>query len=67
MKKHWIIQKRKEKGMKQVELAKVCMVSNKTLSGIELGTRMPSLGLAYRLAKVLDFDMKLFYEDEKSA
>jgi len=67
MKKHWIIQKRKEKGMNQVELANVCMVSNKTISGIESGKRMPSLFLAYRLAKVLDFDMELFYANEPSA
>lgn len=67
MKRHWLIQKRKGKGMSQKELAKLCGVSNKTISKIELGYRMPSGELAYKLSKVLGFDMTLFYREKDCA
>lgn len=67
MKREWLIRKRKEKGMNQKELASLCGVSNRTISSIELGLRMPSGGLAFKISEVLDFDMTLFYRTEECA
>lgn len=65
-KRIWLVKKRKEKGFDQKELAKKCGISNKQISNIELGYRNPSGILAYRLAKELGFDMKLFYEEQEN-
>lgn len=50
--------------MNQVQLAKKCRVSNKTISKIENGKGNPSGELAYRIAVVLGFNMNRFYQDE---
>lgn len=63
-KRDWLIKKRREKNFTQAELAKLVNVSNKTISKIELGERNPSGELALRIARVLNFDMKLFYDSQ---
>lgn len=59
-----MVQKRLEKDLTQIELAKKVNVSNRTISEIERGTRYPSGKLAKRLADVLEVEMEMFYKDE---
>lgn len=66
-KRIWMVEKRLRKDLSQIQLAKICEVSNQTISNIEKGHRTPSGILAKKIAKALDFDMALFYEDEQSA
>lgn len=60
----WMVQKRLEKDLTQIELAKKVNVSNRTISEIERGNRHPSGKLAKRLADILEVNMDKFYEDE---
>lgn len=60
----WMVQKRLEKDLTQIELAKQVNISNRTISEIERGNRHPSGKLAKRLADVLEVEMDMFYEDE---
>lgn len=60
----WMTQKRLEKQMTQIELAKKVDVSNKTISEIERGNANPSPKLAKRLAEILGVRMDKFFEDE---
>jgi len=62
-KRDWLIRKRVEKGLNQIQLANRCGITNKQMSNIELGYRNPSGLVAYKIANVLGFDMKLFYKD----
>ena len=45
---------REEKGLKQVELAKMANVTQAMICQIELGTKPPSLPLSVDIAKVLE-------------
>ncbi len=57
---------RKEKGIKQDELAKALSVSRQTISSLETGKYNPSIMLAYKIAKVFDLtieDVFIFDED----
>lgn len=54
--------RRKEKGFTQDDLAKKAKLSRQMLSNIERGYSLPSLQVAYRIAKVLDSSMEhLFF------
>ena len=55
---------RKEKGLSQQELADLTGVSQKMVYLVEMGQRRPSVDLAKKIAKVLEFDWTKFYEDE---
>lgn len=57
---------RKEKGIKQDELAKALCVSRQTISSLETGKYNPSIMLAYKIAKIFDLtieDVFIFDED----
>lgn len=57
---------RKEKGIKQDELAKTLCVSRQTISSLETGKYNPSIMLAYKIAKIFDLtieDVFIFDED----
>ncbi len=43
---------RNERGMRQEELAKLLGVSRQTISSLENGRYNPSIGLAYKVAKL---------------
>jgi putative transcriptional regulator len=49
-----IKQHRKEKGIFQADLAKMCKVSRQTINAIENNKYDPTLSLAFKLAKALD-------------
>lgn len=62
-----ISQLRKERNMTQQMLAEKLAVSRQTVISLENGRYNPSLGLAYRLAKVFDCiieEVFLFEEEE---
>lgn len=49
-----LTQARLEKGMTQEQLAKKAKITRSVLSNIERGYSLPSLPVAYRIAKALD-------------
>ena len=57
---------REQKGITQVKLAMDAEVSQQSITFYESGSRVPSLDVAYRLAKVLDCSIDyLIGNDEK--
>lgn len=57
---------RKEKGIKQDELAKILEVSRQTISSIENGRYNPSIILAFKIARLFDMSIEeiFIYEEE---
>ena len=58
---------RRERGIRQDEIAKAMGVSRQTISSLENGRYNPSIMLAYRLAKYFDMmieDVFIFEEEE---
>ena len=58
---------RKEKGVRQDELAKAMGVSRQTISSLENGRYNPSISLAYKIARHFGMTIEevfLFEEDE---
>jgi len=62
----WMVQKRLEKDLTQLELAERVDVSNRTISEIERGNRHPSGKLAKKIADVLEIDMVMFFEEKEN-
>lgn len=58
----WLIDKRKKECKKQAEVAKDADISFQYYSRIENGERNPSVVVAKRIAKALNFEWTLFYE-----
>lgn len=57
---------RKEKGIRQDELAKKMGVSRQTISSLENGRYNPSIMLAYKIAKFFDMTIEdVFIFDEE--
>lgn len=58
---------RKEKGIRQDELAKKMGVSRQTISSLENGRYNPSIILAYKIAKFFDMTIEdvFIFEDEE--
>lgn len=58
---------RKERGIRQEELAKMLGVSRQTISSLETGRYNPSIFLAYKIAKLFDMsieDVFIFEEED---
>ena len=65
--KNRIEQIRKERGIRQDELAKQLGVSRQTISSLETGRYNPSIYLAYKIAKYFNMtieDVFIFEEEE---
>lgn len=65
--KNRLEQLRKEKGLKQDELAEILEVSRQTVSSLENGKYNPSILLAFRIARVFQCtieDVFIYEEDE---
>ena len=65
--KNRIEQLRKERGIRQDELAKLMGVSRQTISSLETGKYNPSIYLAYKIAKYFEMaieDVFIFDEEE---
>ena len=57
---------RSERGMRQEELAKALSVSRQTISSLENGRYNPSIGLAYKVARLFGMaieDVFIFEEE----
>ncbi len=57
---------RNERGMRQEELAKALGVSRQTISSLENGRYNPSIGLAFKVAKLFGLSIEdvFIYEEE---
>lgn len=57
---------RKQKDIKQEELAKLLSVSRQTISSLENGRYNPSITLAYKIAKAFDMTIEevFIFEEE---
>lgn len=62
--REWLKQIRKEKGYTGPKIAKELNISHSTWYGYESGYRTPNGYDALRIAKLLDFDMELFFNVE---
>lgn len=60
-KRDWLIYSRKIKHLKQSEVAQVCGISQTYYSKLELGTKTPSIMVAKKLARLLDFSWTKFF------
>lgn len=60
----WLKKLRKERGYKQIEIAKICDITQGCYTHIETGKRKPSVELAKKIAKVLNFEWTLFFENK---
>ena len=58
---------RKERGIKQEELAAALEVSRQTIGSLENGRYNPSITLAFKLARYVDMSIEdiFIYEEEK--
>ena len=57
---------RKERGIRQEELAKMLGVSRQTISSLETGRYNPSIFLAYKIAKLFEMTIEdVFIFDEE--
>lgn len=61
-----ILQRRKELKMTQKQLAEKLNVTDRTISRWECGVNLPDVEMLKTVAKVLDVDIKYFYEDVKA-
>ena len=59
---NFIKEKRIEKGLSQVEVAKILNISQQAYSRYELGTREPGLQMILDLAKILGFHPGDFFD-----
>ena len=67
MVKNRIEEKRKKKGIRQEDFAKLMGVSRQTISSLENGRYNPSIMLAYKIAKYFDMTIEevfIFEEEE---
>jgi putative transcriptional regulator len=62
----WLKQKRIGKKLTQAAVAKKSGISRSFYTHIENGTKTPSVLVAKKIAKTLDFDWTLFFENECS-
>lgn len=54
---------RKKAGLTQQEVADICEMERAYYAMIELGYRKPSVKVAKKIGKALDFDWTEFYEE----
>ncbi|MGZ5214001.1 MAG: helix-turn-helix transcriptional regulator [Actinomycetota bacterium] len=57
---------RSEAGMTQSDLADALGVSRQTINSIEGGRYLPSLPLAFRIARLFDMDLERIFEVEEA-
>lgn len=63
MKREWLIRLRKSKQFTQEKVALDAYIDRAFYSQIETGKRNPSFNIALNIAKVLNFDPMIFFED----
>ena len=60
---YWLKKIREEKHMSQESIAVLIGIRQSGYSMIEIGNRRPSVGIAKKIAAVLEFDWTRFYEE----
>ncbi len=60
---NWLIELRKSKSLKAVEIARELDISRARYCNIEKGRERPTIAQAKRIGKLLGFDWTKFYED----
>ncbi|REJ29256.1 helix-turn-helix transcriptional regulator [Caldibacillus debilis] len=60
----WLKQKREELGLTQEQVAASAKIARTTYAMIEQNQRDPSVNVAKRIAKTLNFEWTLFFEDQ---
>ena len=63
VKRLWLIEERKRKGLTQEQVAKESRISRQYYAFIESGERGVPVHTAKKIAAVLGFDWKRFYDD----
>ncbi|WP_017187233.1 helix-turn-helix transcriptional regulator [Alkalibacillus haloalkaliphilus] len=63
-KRYWLIRLRKMKGLTQCEVAEMVGVARTTYAMIESNERNPSVKVAKKIAKALNFRWVIFFEEE---
>ncbi len=58
---------RAERGWSQADLAEQLGVSRQTVNALEVGKYHPSLGLAFKIARVFERSVHDIFHDEESA
>ena len=58
-----MMEARKERGLRQYELADVTKINRNTIASSEAGINTPSVATAKTLAMHLEFDWTLFFEE----
>ena len=66
IKREWLIKIRKDKGLTQVQVAKLSQISQQLYNFIENGNRGVSVETGKKIAKVLGFDWTEFYKKRKN-
>jgi putative transcriptional regulator len=57
---------RSEAGMTQADLGEALGVSRQTINSIESGRYLPSLPLAFRIARLFEVDLERIFETEEA-
>lgn len=60
--RNWLLEKRKNKKLTMREVALIAKIAESSFSLIESGQRNPSVSVAKRIAKLLDFDWTKFFD-----
>ncbi|MEM5639866.1 helix-turn-helix transcriptional regulator [Bacillus toyonensis] len=61
MKREWLIKLRKDKGLKQLEIAKTLDISSNYYCEIEKGKKNPRWNIAMRIAEFFDVSVDNFF------
>lgn len=63
---NWLMEKRIEKGFTQKDLGEKVNVSREYISMLENGERKPSVNVAKKIAKELDFKWEIFFNQDSN-
>lgn len=63
--REWMKYKRKRLGLAQTEISAAVGISRQYYNAIENGKRRPSPEKAKKIAEILDFDWRRFYENKE--
>ncbi|MBX9972109.1 MULTISPECIES: helix-turn-helix transcriptional regulator [Cytobacillus] len=65
--RYWLKKFRSNRKLTQEEVAKLCNISRSFYTQIENGTKTPSVDVAKKIAKTLEFNWVLFFENTCSS
>lgn len=65
MKREWLKEYRKKKGLYQRQIASLLGIDQSAFSHYEQGRKSPPVDMAKKIGKILDFDWTRFYDDEE--